>query len=58
VHLFFSHPDAGPTNVILRNELAASILKSGFDGPDRSQPRGVATLKSRDRIQRNSRSAS
>jgi hypothetical protein len=58
VHLFFSHPDARPTNVILRNELAASILKSGFDGPDRSQPRRVAALKSRDRIQRNPRSAS
>jgi hypothetical protein len=58
VHLFFPHPHARPTDVILRNELAASILKSGFDGPDRSQPSRVAALKSRDRIRRNPGSAS
>ena len=45
-HLLFSHSHAGPTDVILTNELAASALESGPDRPHCTSLKRLPAFKS------------
>jgi len=45
-HLPFSHSHAGPTNLILTNELAARVLESGPDRPHCTSPEHLPAFKS------------